>query len=147
MNERVRTDPGREIGPRDVRVVSTLVRVQGARVEALIGVYERERARRQPLVIDVSLHVRPVGADDLQQTFNYERVAHFCAALCDEHFDLIETFAGRLASACLGDPAVLAAEICVTKPEALASGIASVKISAVSTGDRAMLRSNDNIQW
>lgn len=111
------------------RVAATTVSVQGVRVEARIGAHEHERQQRQLLVIDVDLRVRPVGLDKLEHTFNYERIAELSASLCDNHIDLIETFAFRLASMCLQDAAVLAAEVSIAKPDGLANGIPRVKVA------------------
>jgi dihydroneopterin aldolase len=114
------------------KLISTFVRVRDVRVDALIGVYDHEHNRRQPLLIDVDLEVRPANLDRLEQTFNYERIFEISMSLCNEHIDLIETFAYRLAAMCVQDPAVLTAEAYVTKPEALVNGTPSVKISVVS---------------
>jgi 7,8-dihydroneopterin aldolase/epimerase/oxygenase len=131
MNEIFRIENRLGLASVPVRILSTSVCVRAVRVEAFIGVYDHEQNRRQPLIIDVNLQVLSPISDNLAQTFNYERVAEMSQSLCDEHVDLIETFAFRLASKCLQNRSVLSAEVCVTKPEALSNGIPSVTIALV----------------
>jgi dihydroneopterin aldolase len=100
---------------------TTKVFVRGLKVQAEIGVHRHEIGRVQPLVIDVELDVRGAGAHRLSETLNYETVV---AAARDVaaggHIELVETFAERLAHACLADPRVTRARVRVEKPLALA---------------------------
>lgn len=139
MNDVFRINRNASASLGKTHIVSTVVCVRGVRVDAQIGVYDHEHGRRQPLVIDVELQVCPATSDKLEQTFNYEQIGAIAASLCAEHIDLIETFAYRLATMCLEDRSVLAAEVCVTKPEALSNGIPSVTISVASTNDKDVL--------
>ena len=103
------------------RVVSSKVFVTGLKLEAEIGVYRHERGRTQPLVIDVELEVATAGAEKLRDTVNYESVAEAARAVAAEgHILLVETFAERLARACLADERVSAVRVRVEKPLALA---------------------------
>jgi dihydroneopterin aldolase len=103
------------------RVLSTKVFVTGLKLEAEIGVYRHERGRTQPLVIDVELDVAAAGAEKLRDTVNYEAVAEAARAVAAEgHILLVETFAERLARACLADERVSAVRVRVEKPLALA---------------------------
>lgn len=102
-------------------VESLGVFVRGARIEAEVGVYDHEFGRRQPLVLDVALELAPHPVEHIAETVNYERVIERARDLAASgHFKLIETFAERLARACLEDPMVLRAKVRVEKPEALA---------------------------
>jgi len=115
-----RTDNDAPPAP-DARVVMTKVFVTGLQVQAEIGVYKHEIGRVQPLVVDVELDVPTAGAEKLADTLNYEDVLHAARAVAEEgHIELVETFAERLARACLADPRVTRARVRVEKPLALA---------------------------
>ena len=104
-----------------VRIESAKVFVRGLKVEAEVGVYAHEHGRRQPLVIDVELDVAATTGDNITGTVTYETVAAKAQAVAAHgHLKLIETFAERLARACLEDSRVSRARVRVEKPEALA---------------------------
>ena len=112
----------------------TKVFVTGLRIDAEIGVYRHEIGRHQPLVVDVELDVPTAGAERLADTLNYETIltaAREIAAV--GHIELVETFAERLARACLADPRVTRARVRVEKPLALAPDAvgAGVEITVV----------------
>lgn len=103
------------------RLEGLTVFVRGLRIEAGIGVHDHEHGRLQPLVIDVSLDLGPHPVERLGDTINYETVAQAARAIAAEgHIGLVETFAERLALACLEDPRVRRATVRVEKPGALA---------------------------
>ncbi len=116
-------DPASPLAPPAPSVLSAKVFVRGLRIEAEIGVHAHERGRRQPLIIDVELRIAPPAAGwrSIGETINYERVAQHARALAGAgHIALVETFAWRLARACLAEPRVLTARVRVEKPQALA---------------------------
>jgi 7,8-dihydroneopterin aldolase/epimerase/oxygenase len=95
--------------------------VTGLKVEAEIGAYAHEMGRRQPLIVDVELDAPVAGAVRLADTVNYEKIVKAAKAIAAEgHIQLVETFAERLARACLADPRVTRARVRVEKPLALA---------------------------
>ena len=95
--------------------------VRGLTVEAGIGVYDHEHGRLQTLVIDVTLDLEPHAVERLSDTVNYEAVAEAARAIAaDGHVGLVETFADRLARACLKDSVVRRARVRIEKPGALA---------------------------
>jgi 7,8-dihydroneopterin aldolase/epimerase/oxygenase len=94
--------------------------VRGLRVEAGIGVHDHELGRLQPLVIDVTLELAPVPVERLGDTINYETVAEAARAIVAAgHVGLVETFAERLALACLEDGRVRRCTVRIEKPGAL----------------------------
>lgn len=94
--------------------------VRGLEVEAGIGVYDHEQGRLQRLVIDVTLTLAPRPIERLGDTINYETVADAARAIAaDGHVGLVETFAERLARACLADHRVRRATVRIEKPGAL----------------------------
>lgn len=100
--------------------------VRGLRVEAGIGVHDHEQGRLQPLVIDVTLELAPAPVERLADTINYETVAEAARAIVAEgHVGLVETFAERLALACLEDARVRRCTVRIEKPGALEAAAAA----------------------
>lgn len=111
------------------RAVMSKVFVTGLKVEAEIGAYAHEVGRRQPLIVDVELDAPVAGAVRLSQTVNYEKIVKAAKAIAAEgHVELVETFAERLARACLSDPRVTRARVRVEKPLALAPDAAAAGV-------------------
>lgn len=98
------------------------IMLSGLRGRGLHGVYPRERVEGQTFVVDAVLEVdtrQAAADDDLACTADYGTIAEkLVAAIEGEPVNLIETLASRLASICLADPAVHAAQITVHKPDA-----------------------------
>ena len=113
--------PSSAPAPGEARVAMTKVFVSGLKVQAEIGVYRHEIGKRQPLVVDVELDVPSAGAARLADTVNYETILEAARTIAAEgHIELVETFADRLARACMTDPRVARARVRVEKPLALA---------------------------
>ncbi len=116
-----------------VKILSTTVFVRGLAVEAWIGVYDHERDRRQPLIIDVELEVAAGGWRALADTVNYETIAgHARAIAAGGHIGLVESFAERLARACVAEPRVMRARVRVEKPQALAPEAAAAGVEIIA---------------
>ncbi len=128
------TEPPRplETAGSALRVVSTSLIVRGLEVEAEIGVYAHEQGRRQPLIVDVELEIAAAGWRHLADTVNYETIVYAarCVAAAG-HIGLVESFAHRLAQACLAEPRVLRARVRVEKPLALAPHAAAAGVEIV----------------
>ncbi|TAJ56289.1 MAG: dihydroneopterin aldolase [Brevundimonas sp.] len=100
--------------------------VRGLTVEAGIGVHDHELGRLQTLVIDVTLELAPAPVERLADTINYETVAEAALAIIAEgHVGLVETFAERLAAACLSDGRVRRCTVRIEKPGALDAAAAA----------------------
>jgi 7,8-dihydroneopterin aldolase/epimerase/oxygenase len=111
----VSTPPGK------ARLAVSKVFVTGVTVQAQIGVYRHEIGRVQPLTVDVELDVPTNASDRLVETVNYETILKAAQDLAASgHIDLVETFAHRLAQACLKDDRVSRARVRIEKPLALA---------------------------
>jgi dihydroneopterin aldolase len=94
--------------------------VRGLAIEAEIGVYPTERGRAQPLVVDIEVELAAGRVGGLADTVNYEGLAASARALAAEgHIDLVETYAQRLADACLAHPRAQKVRVWVKKPQAL----------------------------
>ena len=101
--------------------VASKVFVTGLQVQAEIGVYRHEIGRVQPLIVDVELDVPTGSSDRLAETVNYETILKAAQDLAGQgHIGMVETFAHRLAEACLEDARVTRARVRIGKPLALA---------------------------
>jgi 7,8-dihydroneopterin aldolase/epimerase/oxygenase len=98
------------------------ISIAGLRVRGRHGVFEEERAAGQDFLVDAVLWLdtsAAAAADDLTLTADYGAVAaRLAQIMAGEPVALIETLAGRLATACLEDRAVAEVEITVHKPQA-----------------------------
>ena len=78
------------------------VLIEALAVETVIGVYDWERTIRQRLVIDLEMATDICAAaagDDLAHTLDYAAISARIQAYADEsRFELVETFAERLAA-------------------------------------------------
>lgn len=100
--------------------------VRGLEVQAGIGVHAHEQGVLQCLMLDVTLELGARPVDRLADTVNYETVAEAAAKLVAEgHIGLVETFAERLALACLEDVRVRRVKVRVEKPGCLPSAAAA----------------------
>jgi dihydroneopterin aldolase len=98
------------------------ITLRGLRARGYHGVFDYERTEGQDFVVDVVLevdtHVAAVS-DDLTDTLDYGVLAHGLVEVVEgEPVALLETLAARLASVCLRDQRVCAAEVTVHKPQA-----------------------------
>lgn len=92
--------------------------VRDYRLELLIGVYEREHKRPQPVQADVDLYLRerPSSGDDVKQVLNYEWIPVILERIAREpRVNLLETFAERLVSAYFEDERVCGVRIGLLK--------------------------------
>ena len=108
------------------RLEGLTVFVRGLTLEAGIGIHDHELGRLQRLVIDVTLDLSPAPIERLGDTVNYETVAAAAWAIVSEgHVGLVETFAQRLATACLNDSRVRRCSVRIEKPGALQGAAAA----------------------
>jgi dihydroneopterin aldolase len=114
-------------------IVTTKVFVRGLEVRAEIGVYERERGITQPLVVDIEAEVEAAGWRHLEETVNYETLAaHAAAIAAGGHIGLVETFAQRLAEACVAEPRVRQVRVRVEKLRALEPAAAAAGVEIIA---------------
>ncbi len=98
--------------------------VRNLEIEATVGVHEHEKLGPQPLSISIDLTVRELPgtvSDNLDQVVCYEDVVRKVQTICeDDHVNLIETLADRIAASCLKDTRVHAVRVRVEKTQAFA---------------------------
>jgi dihydroneopterin aldolase len=99
------------------------VYIEGLRAEAVIGVYDWERAVRQTLLLDLELagdNRRAAGSDRVEDALDYAAVAGRVLAFVEvSDFNLIETLAERVADLVLREFGVPWLRLRVSKPGAV----------------------------
>tara|TARA_R110001592_G_scaffold16881_8_gene71532 strand:+ start:3471 stop:3842 length:372 start_codon:yes stop_codon:yes gene_type:complete len=86
-----------------------------------VGIYDNERQDKQRVVINIAMAVpsnEGKRLNSINDVVSYEHVVLRIKDIADEqHFDLLETFAERIAEACLLDKNVLSVSVKVEKPD------------------------------
>ncbi len=99
---------------------------RGLRFYGCHGVLEEEQIKPQPFEVDFDLYLDLSGAgqsDDLQQTVNYDEVFQAVQQVVEnEHYQLLEALAERLARVLLTKFTIEAVELTVYKPQAPVAG-------------------------
>ncbi|AYN93167.1 dihydroneopterin aldolase [Pseudomonas sp. LTJR-52] len=97
--------------------------IEGLEVDTVIGVYDWEREIRQCLRLDVTMawDIRSSAeSDELDKTLNYAAVAERITAFAQQSsFQLVETFAERLASLLMQEFQLPGLRLKITKPGAV----------------------------
>lgn len=100
-----------------------VVFVKGLRVEAVIGVFEWERAITQPILIDIALETnisRAAQSDNVEDALNYKGVCDDVSAWCQEiKAQLLEHLAEQLANKLLTNYDCQKVTLSVAKPTAI----------------------------
>lgn len=103
---------------------SDVVFVKGLKVEAVIGVYDWERAINQPILIDIALETdisRAAVSDEVKDALNYKAVCDDVSAWCKEiQAELLEYLAGQLADRIIANYSCKTVTLSVAKPTAIA---------------------------
>ncbi len=94
--------------------------IEGLEVDTVIGAYDWERGIRQCLQLDLTLgwDVRPAAEhDELDKALDYAQVAATIDRFAAEaRFELVETFAERLAQKLMSEFGIVWLRLRVTKP-------------------------------
>lgn len=92
-------------------------------LRCIIGVFEKERHRRQDVVVNLVLYAdisKAAESDDLADTVDYVALRDkLCAFVEASSFHLIEALAENIAEICLADPRVRKVDVTLDKPGAL----------------------------
>jgi len=100
-------------------------------VETEIGARSDERGRRQLLIVDVEAEIAAPLFDELTATPDYCAIVAAAQQIAEQgHIVLIETYAQRLALACMALSGVSAVDVMVRKPQALPPVMAGVRVTA-----------------
>jgi len=94
--------------------------IEGLEVDTVIGAYDWERGIRQCLHLDLTLgwDIRPAAEhDELDKALDYAQVAAAIDRFAAEaRFELVETFAERLAQKLMSEFGIVWLRLRVTKP-------------------------------
>ena len=116
------------------------VKIKGLKVNAVIGVFDWERAIEQPLLIDVTMatDISKAGkSDDINDAINYKEVCDDITELCQQTKALlIERLAELIAEHILSKYNTTQVEVSVAKPTAISAAEAvAVQITRTATTD------------
>lgn len=116
------------------------VKIKGLEVNAVIGVFDWERAIEQPLLIDVCMttDISEAGkSDDINDAINYKEVCDDITELCQQTKALlIERLAELIAAHILSKYNTTQVEVSVAKPTAIkAAEAVAVQIARTATTD------------
>ena len=102
---------------------SDVVFVKGLKVEAVIGVYEWERAITQPILIDIAMETdisHAAVSDDVSDALNYKEVCDDVSAWCQAiKAKLLEHLAGQIADKLLEKYSCHKITLSIAKPTAI----------------------------
>lgn len=130
---------------------SDVVFVKGLTVEAVIGVYEWERAITQPLLIDIALETnisRAAVSDDVNDALNYKAVCDDVSDWCQViQAQLLEHLAGQIADKLLAKYACQKITLSIAKPTAIqqadAVGVQITRYAEASEDKPSISKGND----
>lgn len=110
--------------------MSDIIRISNVRVDCVVGIYDFERNKTQPLIAQVELHVDVRNVKTIADTVDYAKVRDdITRILTDGKFELIESAAEAIATHALVDKRVTRVKVRIEKPEAIAPALAAVEIS------------------
>lgn len=100
-----------------------IVYIRGLRAQAIIGVYEWERHKRQTLVLDLEMAsdtMRAAASDQIADALDYAELSRRVIALVESsQYQLLETLADAVAQMVIGDFDVPWLRLRVSKPGAV----------------------------
>jgi len=110
-----------------------LIRISGIETSASIGIHAFEQAARQPLLVSVTLMLKP----PIEGVQDYDFVREGVLALVNSrHFNLQETLCGEILDLCLRQPGVIGAVVQTNKPDVY-PGVAEVACRMARMGPSA----------
>lgn len=117
------------------------VKINRLRIFCNLGVTEKERESKQPVLLDIVLSLDLKEAcrkDDLAYTVDYDAlVVEIKKDLCGESFSLLEALAGWVGEICLKKELVERVKISAMKPKALEAADSSEVEISMSENEKA----------
>jgi D-erythro-7,8-dihydroneopterin triphosphate epimerase len=99
------------------------IHIRDLKLRCIIGIYPRERRRKQNVVVNITLEtdLRAAGRSDaIADTVDYKAIKlEILDFVRGSRFQLIEALAEGIAAICLKDPRVQSATVTIDKPGAL----------------------------
>ena len=111
--------------------------IKDLELEMFIGVFESEKAQKQPVRVSIDLDVKPNNnwqSDNVENVVSYadivEMAQNMAAQSETKHVHLVETFAEMIIAECLKNPLVMAVSVSIDKPQIIENtGAVGVQIS------------------
>lgn len=99
------------------------IHIRDLQVRCIVGIYPEERAAKQDVLINITLHADYRAAcesDDIADTVDYKKVKKQIFEMVERsEFFLVERLAGEIARVCLGHAGVERVDVTLDKPGAL----------------------------
>ena len=122
---------------------SDVVFIKGLKIEAVIGVYDWERAITQPLLIDIALETdisRAAVSDDVSDALSYKEVCDDVSEWCKEiQAKLLEHLAGQISDKIFAKYDCQRITLSIAKPTAIAQadavGVQITRYAPASTNE------------
>ena len=93
--------------------------IKNLKCQAIIGVYQKERIKKQPIVIDLEMFIDSLQTaalkEDLSLTINYKNTYYKILEKVKKNFFLLESLAEEIANFCLDYQIVKAVRVSVKK--------------------------------
>ena len=100
-----------------------IVRIKNLRCETIVGIGQRERKQKQPVIVNVEIHfdgAKAAQTDRIEDTVDYQGIEErIIAGVEASSFHLIEKLASYIMDIVMKDEKVTAATVEVDKPQAL----------------------------
>lgn len=122
---------------------SDVVFIKGLKVEAVIGVFDWERAITQPLLIDIALETdisRAAVSDDVSDALSYKEICDDVSEWCKEiQAKLLEHLAGQISDKIFARYDCQKITLSIAKPTAIAQadavGVQITRYAPASTNE------------
>lgn len=100
-----------------------IIYIEQLKVDAIIGVYDFERLKKQPLIIDLELQYdsnKAAVSDKLEYALDYHQISKdIHAFVSDSSYQLIESLAQAIAENLLKNKLINKVTLSLSKPKAL----------------------------
>ncbi|MHA1539722.1 MAG: dihydroneopterin aldolase [Alphaproteobacteria bacterium] len=99
------------------------IRIKDMRVDAVIGIYDWEKEKKRPLILNFDIDVDSDAAtksDAIEDSFDYSAMEEIAAFIEATKFGLLEKLAGEVLKKVIALPHVQKATVEIDKPKALA---------------------------
>lgn len=98
-----------------------IIFIENLKLSMSIGIYDHEKAAEQDVLISVKTYTNANNAhesDHIDDALSYEHIVNAITAISKEqHFELVETFAEKIAAHLLKDKRATHVTVRVTKPD------------------------------
>lgn len=105
------------------------ISIRRLEINASVGVYDFEKNRQRPLVLDIEVGLSPdylVQNDQLKNTIDYDFLANAAHELAQSaHFNLVETFAQELSKKIIQSEKIATLNLKIEKPDAVSGSLSS----------------------